>query len=90
MNTTFQFSARMPEHVAVVGEVDHPAPRALVDLAGEVRQQVVAVDVHLVRHVADGVAGLEFLDDVGIAGGRQEGRQPIMVLHDLVGDRCAA
>ena len=76
------------EHVAVVGEVDHPAARALVHLAGQVRQQVVAVDVHLVGHVAGLVALLELLDDVRITRGGQERRQPIMVLHNLVGDRA--
>ena len=76
------------EHVAVVGEVDHPAPRALVHLAGQVRQQVVAVDVDLVGHVAGLVARLQLLDDVRLAGGGEERRQPVMVLDDLVGDRA--
>ena len=74
MNTTFQLSNRDAEHVAVVGEVDEPLARALVDLAGQVGQQVEAVDVDLVGHVADLVAGLQLLDDVGIAGGGEERR----------------
>ena len=44
------------EHVAVVGEVDEALARALVDLAGQVRQQVEAVDVHLEGRVADRLA----------------------------------
>ena len=38
--------------------------------------------------VADRVARLELLDDVGLAGGGQERRQPVVVLDDLVGDRA--
>ena len=74
------------EHVAVVGEVHEALARALVHLAGQVRHKVVAVDVHLVRHVADRVPGLQLLDHVRLAGGRQEGRQPVVVLDDLVRD----
>ena len=87
MNTTFQFSNADAQDVAVVGEVDHPAPWALLDLAGQVRQQVVAVDMDLVGHVPDLVALLELLDDVGFAGGGKERRQPVMVLDNLVGHR---
>ena len=75
------------EHVAVVGEVDEPLPRALVHLAGEVGQQVVAVDVDLEGLVADRVARLQLLDDVGLARGGEERRQPVVVLDDLVRDR---
>ena len=76
------------EHVAVVGEVDEPLPRALVDLAGQVRQQVVAVDVDLEGRVADSCARLQLLDDVRLAGGGEERRQPVVVLDDLVRDRA--
>ena len=58
----------------------------LLDLAGQVRQQVVAVDVHLEGLVADRVAGLQLLDDVRLAGGGEERRQPVVVLDDLVRD----
>ena len=32
------------------------------------------------------IAGLQLLDDVGFAGDREEGRKPVVVLHDLVRD----
>ena len=54
----------------------NPRRGALVDLAGQVGQQVVAVDVHLERLVADLVARLELLDDVGSpAAARNVGSQ---------------
>ncbi len=53
---------------------------------GEVRQQVVAVDVHLERLAGRLVAFLQLLDDVGLARGCEERRQPVVVLHDLVRD----
>src|SRR5258705_13744453 len=76
------------QYVTVVGEVNHSTARALVRLAGEVRQQVEPVDVDLVGHVAGLVAGLELLDNLRIPGGRQERRQPIMVLYNLIGYRA--
>src|SRR4051794_7196834 len=54
------------QYVTVVGEIDHAATRAFLDLASEVWQQVVAVDVDLVRHIPGLVPGLELLDDIRI------------------------
>ena len=65
----------------------NPRRGLLLDLAGQVGQQVVAVDVHLERRVADLEPGLELVDDVGVAGGGEERRQPVVVLDDLVGHR---
>ena len=83
MKTTFQLSKR-GRAVAIVGEVDEALAWAVVHLAGQVRQQVVAVDVHLEGLVAGLVALLELVDDVGVAGGGEERRQPVVVLDDLV------
>ena len=53
------------EHVAVVAEVEEEVARALLGLAGQVGQQVEAVDVVLVG-AADGlIALLQLVDDVG-------------------------
>ena len=45
--------------------------------------------MHLERLSRRLVALLQLLDDVGLAGGREERRQPVVVLHDLVRDRPA-
>ena len=65
-------------HVAVVGEVQEPRPRVLLGLTGQVRRQVVTVDVHLVGLAVGLVAGLELVDHVGFAGGVHERGQPVM------------
>ena len=75
------------DQIAVVVEVDEALARALLVLAGQVRQQIVAVDVDLERLARRLVALLELLDDVGLARHRQECRQPVVMLDDLVGDR---
>ena len=66
-----------------------PAPRAVLDLAGQVGQQVVPVDVDLVLVFSSArlVALLQLLDDVRFAGRGQERGQPVVMLHDLVGHR---
>src|SRR5205085_12644172 len=76
------------QYVTVVGEVDHAAARALLDFAGEVGEQVVSVDVDPVGRVTGLVALFELLDDVGFAGRGEERRQPVVMLHYLVGDRA--
>src|SRR4029450_8093815 len=73
MNNDLPVVKAQGQHVAVVGEVHEPRPGARVDLTGQIRQQVVAVDVHLERPVTDGVPGLELVDDVGLTGGGPEG-----------------
>ena len=57
--------------VAVVGEVDEALARALFLLAGQIGKQVVTVDVDLEGLVADLVALLQLLHDIGLAGGGQ-------------------
>ena len=53
-------------------------------LAGDEVCLVVAVEVLLVRPVADLLALLELVDDVGIAGRRDEGREPVESGDDRV------
>ena len=78
------------DQVAVVGEVEEATPRAVLDLADQIGQQVEAVDVDLVypffsvAHV--GIALLELVHHVRVPRGRQQCRQPIVVLDDVVGD----
>ena len=74
------------EHVAVVGEVDEQLARASIGLAGEMRKQVEAVDVHLEGRVAGGVSALSFSTMSGLSGRGEERRQPVVMLDDLVGD----
>ena len=61
--------------VAVVAPVDEALARRLLLLAGEERHQVEAVEMHLERLVADLVALLHLLDQVGLAVRRREGRE---------------
>jgi len=58
--------------------------RAPLPLRGQEGQQVVAVDVHLERLVAGLVSLLQLLDDVRLACRRQERRQPVVMLDDVV------
>src|SRR5690349_23248086 len=73
------------DQITVVGEVEETTPRTVLDLAGQVRQQVEPVDVNLVLNVSDLVALLQLLADVGVARSSEQGGQPVMVLDDLVG-----
>jgi hypothetical protein len=75
------------QHVAVVAEVDVEIPRARLGLARQVWQQVETVDVVLVGAADRLMALLQLVDDVGIAGHREERRQPVVMLDDAVGDR---
>jgi hypothetical protein len=74
------------KHVAVVGEVDEALTRALLLHASQVGEQVEAVDADLVGGLADRVTGLQLFDDVRLARGCEEGRQPVVMLYDLVRD----
>jgi hypothetical protein len=47
-------------------------------------QQVVAIDVDLVRLVTDLVARFELFDGVGIPSGGKESGQPIVMTDDFV------
>ena len=87
-NTIFQFSNRMATSSRVVVEVEESAPRAVFDLAHQVRQQVEPVDVDLVLGVSVGpglVALLQLVADVGIARRGEQRGQPVVVLDDVVG-----
>src|SRR4051794_27527314 len=50
------------------------------------RQEVVTVDVDLVRLVADLVARFQFFNGFCVAGSRQEGWQPVMVADDFIAE----
>src|SRR4051812_39316349 len=45
--------------------------------------------MHFEGRVSHLVAGLQLLHDVRITGGGEEGRQPVVVLDDLVGDHAS-
>ncbi len=75
------------DDVAVVVEVEEPAPRAFLDLAGQIGKLVVAVDVDLVDLAADVHALEEFVLHIGISGRSDERREPVVTADDLVGDR---
>ena len=68
----------------VVVAVDERLPRALLDFAGQIRHQIIAVEVDLIGHVADRVALQQLVLDVGIAGHGEEGRQPVVMRDHLV------
>jgi len=59
-------------------------------LAGDGGGLIVAVQVILVRPVADRLALQEFVADVGVAGDRREGRQPVEAGKDAVLARARA
>ena len=54
-------------------------------LPGQVGDEVVAVEMDLVGHVADLVALEQLLLHLRVAGHGQKGRQPVEVGDDLVG-----
>ena len=54
--------------------------------AGDQVRLVIAVEMHLVGAIAELLALLELLDDVRIAGGRHERREPVEAGHDPVLD----
>ena len=70
--------------LAVVVGVVEPVARAFVGLAGQVGQQVVAVDVDVEGLVAGLVALEQFLLDVRVAGCGQQRGQPLLVGDDAV------
>ena len=78
------------DEIAVIGEVKEAAARTAVLVAGEVGQEIEAVDVDLVFgfSVRPGFMSLlQLVDDVGFAGGGKQRGQPVVVLDDLVRDR---
>ena len=74
---------------AVVGPVDELLARPL-GLATEGRTEVVAVEVHLVRAVADLQARQEALRAGRVASRREQRRQHVLVRADAVDDRARA
>ena len=69
----------------VVVDVEERLARAFRDLPGQVGDQVVAVEMDLVGHVAHLVALEQLLLHLRVAGHRQQGRQPVEVGDDVVG-----
>ena len=59
--------------------------RALLGLPGQVRHEVVAIEMDLVGHVADLVALEQLVLDLGVAGHRHECRQQVVMGDHLVG-----
>ena len=76
------------KQVALVAEVEELLARIFRGLAGQVRQQVVAVEMHLEGLVADFHALEELLFHVGNARSREERGHPVEVRHDAVVDRA--
>ena len=69
----------------IVVDVEERHPRALRDLAGQVGDEVVTVQVDLVGHVSDLVALQQLVFYLRIAGHGHKSRQPVEVSDDLVG-----
>ena len=82
----FPIVVSQPGQLLVVVDVKERLPRALRSLSGQVRHEVVAVEMDLVGHVADLVAGEQFVLDLRITGDGQNRRQHVEVGDDLVGD----
>src|SRR5262245_66177794 len=55
-------------------------------LAGQEIGLVVTIEMHFVGHAAEILSGLQLVDDVGIAGSRHEGREPVKPGEDAVLD----
>src|SRR5262249_15894384 len=76
------------EHVTIIAEVHEHITRTLLGFASEVVQQAEAVNMVLERlAISLVVTSLQFLDDVLLTHHGEKRRQPIMVLHDPIGDR---
>ena len=74
--------------VAFVAEIEELLTRIFRGLAGQVRQQVVAVEMHFESRVADLHALHELLFHVGNARGREECGHEIQVRHNAVVNRA--
>src|SRR5215467_5242371 len=64
----FPIIVAQSDDLLVVIAVDERDPRALFDLAGQVRHQIITVEVDLIGHVADFVALQELVGDLRIPG----------------------
>jgi hypothetical protein len=71
------------DQVAVIVEVDETWTRTLLLLAGQIRRQIVTVDMHPKHLVARLVAFFQFRHDVGFSGQGKKCGQPVVVLHDF-------
>jgi hypothetical protein len=80
----FPIVVAQTSQIAIVGEIEKLLTRALLLRAGQVRQQVVAVEMHLVGHAAGLVAGEQLLLDVRHPGRGEQGRHPVEVRNDPV------
>ena len=63
--------------IAIIGKVEEFLTGPLLLLAGQVRHEIVAVQVHLKGLVARRVALLQFFFDLRVACNRQQSRQPV-------------
>ena len=73
------------QHVAIVAEVEEELARAFLRVAGQVGQEIHAVDMVLIGASDGFVALLQLVDHVGRARHREKGRQPVVMLDDVVG-----
>ena len=73
---------------AVIADVEEVGSGTLLHLAGQIGQNVDAVDMHLERLVPGLVALQELLVDVRIARRRQQRRQHVLVADDAVQHRA--
>src|SRR4029077_4249839 len=74
------------DKIAIVIEVNEPFPRALDALGSEEWQQVIAVQMDLERLGARLMTLLALLYDVRFPRHREERRQPVVVLDDVIAD----
>ncbi len=77
------------DDLAVIAKIHEGLPRALLRLAGHVRNQVVPVEVDLVGHVSDFVAVEALLSDLVITGHGQDRWQHVNVRADTVQRRAS-
>src|SRR6476659_3077696 len=75
--------------LAVIAKVHEGLPRALRCLAGQIRNQVMTVEMDLVRHVSDLVAIEALLSDLVITGDGQNCWQHVDVRADPVQRRAS-
>ena len=84
MKTIFQLLVAKAGGIAVVGPVDELLARPFLRLTLEVGQQVVAVEMNLECRSGDAWSLSASVGDIGLTGGGDQGRQPVLVGDDLV------
>src|SRR5277367_3932506 len=72
--------------VAIVIEVDEALSWAVFVFSSQIRNKVVAINVHTEMLACRVVPLLQLLDNVRFARHGKNGRQPVVVLDDFVGD----